>query len=231
MTESVSSETVVLRHLALYRMSIAAAIEAACLDGQSSKNLLARLRNENKIRSVRGAIGKLAYYQLTRTSARVVEAPESRAEEIGPAALPRHLAVLWYCCLSGGNRCRIENDFDGIEGAEELREIPGDDPHCIEFGESSEPAQMQRLFIPGTEQGEEYHITKLKSRIETMRATPVLNDWLEDRTYAFVFLVETEGKREKFLQLIAEEPFAKSLDIRVALAPSPSTLKDFLNDA
>ena len=86
-----------------------------------------------------------------------------------------------------------------------------------------------RVLVPGSHQDERYYLQKIKAVIEAMHANVAQRSWLESRHYSMLFLVETNSRKAKLEALLRKEVYPLRPEFRVELAPSPLTLKEFLD--
>jgi hypothetical protein len=214
----------ILKHIGKYGLSIRAVIERLFFDGATCDHVINRLIKENRIASDAGIPGGICYYRLTLSEARSRAVPEHRARPKKGVALRQALQVLWFCCMSGKKRNRIERkqvgkNFGNGKGSGK--------PHCAEVdGESS---TIYRLYAPGPNSRDDYLLKGLRVDYEVALAVPELRAWIEDRVFGFAVLVETPERGEKLKRLIKKHG-PSNVMILVEVVPGLSTLARALRE-
>ena len=105
----------ILRHIGRYRVSINAVIERQFFDGGTWDHVLQRLAKRGRLQTVRDAIpGNLNYYHLPRGEARRLGFPDPPAAQ--ERVLRRHLAILWFCCMTDRARVRLHPEEHAFLG-------------------------------------------------------------------------------------------------------------------
>ncbi len=220
----------ILRHVALYRLTlleVASRLFCAGNAGRAGRLLggLAKdgfLNRHDKIAN--GALpGGVTIYTLTPEGARAARAGKERGQPLGPAALPTHLAVLWFCCLSDRRRYRLE--------PEELKSMLGDEsihpntPCCIT--EEEDGPRVYRIFP--TKANPTNAMRQLRESISEAWEKPTLRTWMESGDLGSVVLGESKPKCSDLEKLVGKHA-AEELDCRVLIrfAPSPEGVKKAL---
>lgn len=214
----------ILKHIGKYGLSIRAVIEKLFFDGATCDHVINRLIKENRIASEAGIPGGVCYYRLTLSEARSRAVPEHRARPKKGAALRQALQVLWFCCMSGKKRNRIERkqvgkNFGNGKGSGK--------PHCAEAGEES--SIVYRLYAPGPNSRDDYLLKRLRSDYEVALEVPELRDWIQDRAFGFAVLVETPERGEKLKRLIKKHG-PSSVTIVIEVVPGLSNLAGKLRE-
>lgn len=208
----------IIKHIGRFGLSIRAVIEELFFGGASSDNVLNRLIKERRIASHHSIPGGLCYYRLTLGEARARSVPEHRARPKRGAALRLALQVLWFCCMTGKARNRIERRKVG----ETFGNGPGSGkPHCVESGDDR--SLVYRIYAPGPHSRDGYLLRSIQHDMEKGLEHPELRKWIEAKAFAFVVLVETPERKDRLKRLINKTgPYAAR--ILVAVVPGLTTL-------
>lgn len=227
-------ELAVLRHIALYRLTLIPVVERLFTKehGGNAGTLLVNLAKAGFLRHHKkvadGAFpGCIPFFTLMPAGARVVGASEDRAEQLGPTALRTHLATLWFCFLSDGRRYRLEPRELGSIFAEHAPHA--NIPCCL--ADEKEGPKIYRVYetstnIPKT-------IKQLRATIATIWEAPTLRPWLMSGDLGFAVLAETKAKCGHLNKAMKEArnekaSVADECHVIVRFAPSPATLKTAL---
>jgi len=225
----------ILRHVALYRLTLAEVVSQLFFGGNAGRagRLLGGLakngflNRHNKIAN--GALpGPVTNYTLTPEGARAAGAEKERGEPLGPLALPTHLAVLWFCCLSDRRRYRLE--------PEELKSLLGDksvhpNTACCIAEEEDGPC-LYRIFP--TTANPVNAMSQLRDTVsEAWDKKPTLRSWMESGDLGFVVLAESKPKCSDLEKLVRKytgdtERIDHDCRILVRFAPSPKGVKKAL---
>lgn len=98
----------ILEHVGRYRLTTADVLHArffATLD--AAKAVIKRLaasRGRQLLQARPLGVGRRVYYHLTAAGVREIGVPASRAEALGPQALPEAYAILVHCCKHSRDR-------------------------------------------------------------------------------------------------------------------------------
>lgn len=164
-TALTARQLAVLHHLRRYRVSLRPVLDRIFYagEGDGCKRDLEALRAHGCIEVVENAVAdpeqknvRYSYYLLARRGAALLEIPGGRTSRVGPDALTRHLAHLWYCCCDRQRRHRLLDDDltrlfappDEPARAEHstVERIPGF--HCLARG--GEQFLVQQMYAPHT---------------------------------------------------------------------------------
>lgn len=208
----------ILRHIGKYGVSVRAVIEKLYFDGATSDHVIARLIGEKRIAAAAGIPGGLSSYRLTLSEARARGIPEHRARPKRGAALRVAIQVLWFCCMTGKNRNRLER--------KKLREVFGcgigdGKPHCAQS--EGERSIIYRIYAPGPNSRDEYLLKCLSSDYEKALERPELKSWIESKAFGFAVLVETLERKERLRRLISKVG-PQGIRIFVEVVPGLSNL-------
>ena len=228
-------ELAVLRHIALYRLTLIPVIERlfTTQHGGNAGTLLVKLaklgllRHHKKVAD--GAFpGRVPFFSLMPLGARMAGASEDRAEPLGPAALRTHLATLWFCIMSDERRYRLEPRELGSIFADHAPHA--NIPCCL--ADEKEGPKIYRVYetstnIPKT-------IKQLRATLTAIWDAPTLRPWLMSGDLGFAVLGETTAKCGHLNKAIKEAKnekpcVADECHVIVRFAPSPSTLKSALD--
>jgi hypothetical protein len=208
----------ILDHIGSYRLSIRAVIEELFCNGSTCDHVLQRLSEEKRINTFRSLPGRLSYYQLTLTEARRRGVPEDRAKHRTSYSLREALAVLWFCCMMGKKRRRIEPKDLAKHGIPDARTTK---PHASEF--SDDHGLIYRIFSPSPGARDDYLFVSLKKDAAEVLNHPELKLWAEAGAYAFAVLFETEGRLKRFKRRLDFEP-GFPVQVHLELVPGPHRL-------
>jgi len=208
----------ILRFLALYRAAPRAVIEAQHFGGGNGDHVIQRLLEEGRIKSYSGLPGGLCYYQLSITEAKQLHVPVHRGLPHSGAALREALAVLWFCCMAGKRRRRLER--------KEIGKLFGrgrgfGKPHCAEQGEGG--GVIYRVYAPGPNSRNDYRIRTLREECRIVLEHPQLAKWVLAGAFRFAVLVETPGRLESIKKLL-EKNGPWPLKIHLELVPGTNEL-------
>ncbi len=207
----------ILRHIGLYRITLRPVLSRLFFDGGNPGNVIQRLVAEGRIQARAGLPNRLSYYQLTVAEARARGLPEARARPPRGQALPAHLGTLWFCCVEGQGRTRLEHN--------ELRQLFGNrfpnGPHCIEGG--SVP-KIVRVHTITPRASLSTAVRMLGRRIERFRESTVLGAWVRNRQYCIAILADEPGRVERLRRSLHERGLNRRAEIEVWYAPSPAGL-------
>ena len=209
----------ILKHVALYRLSIRAVIEHLFFDGKSSDDVIARLVNEEKCLQVAKLPNRISYYYLSVTAARKRGVKESRAQGGQARSLRRSLAVLWFCCMTPTNRHRIErNTLTKLFGRHNGLGIP----HCWEpIGEKGR--LIHRIYTPGPNTPDDDVVRTLRKDAESTIAHPQLAPLVLAHLYVFAVLVEHPQRLEKIRETL-DRAAPLPVSVKIELTPDVQDL-------
>jgi len=216
----------ILNHVGLYQLALRRVIDDQFFDGGNSGNVLQRLVRNNQLQSRDGLPGRLRYYQLTRTEAKRLGLPESRARALQNKALHTALAVLWFCTMSEANRHRLEQH-------EVDRLFPDSASptaiHCIE--RSADSHRLIRMKVSDPDSNDRTVLRSLRKTVFETMDMPGLRPWVGTGRYCFAILTETATRVERIRQIIdTDQELSESATFIVEQAPGVRTLKQALND-
>lgn len=221
----------ILRHVALYRLTFRRAVYravSAVPDESTAGTALSRLVFDGMLvshdKANKEALpGGTTYYTLSARGAKTAGVPANRSDPF-KEALYDHLAALWFCCLSGDRRYRLE--------PAELEELLGGDAprhnttHCV----AAEPVghRLYRLYRTGTDAASA--VKQVREYVEEECKKPSLRDWIRTREYGFAILSETPEMCRQLRTLIqkgtgGERPLIEDAHVVAAVCPGPATFK------
>lgn len=224
----------ILRHIGLYRLTLLEVASQLFCSGNAGRagrflGSLAKdgyLNRHDKIEN--GALpGGITIYTLTPEGARAAGVGKERGQPLGPSALPTHLAVLWFCCLSDRRRYRLE--------PEELTLLLGDESiHqntacCIT--EEEDGPRVYRIFP--TKANPINAIGQLRKSVSEAWENPTLRSWMESGELGFVVLAESKSKCSDLDKLMRknfrdDERIEHDCHVLIRFAPSPEGVKKAL---
>lgn len=220
----------IIAHLAAYRASLQVAMTRLYFAGKPERatNVLSRLKKNGYIKSHQLASKtRLVYYQLDGRAVREFGISQKRAEPFDDPTLTKHLAIMWWCCVSGEVRYRIEpSEAAKVVGCESLR-----GEHAIQASEPM-PRLYRVLYV-----GNATNKTAMKSLRESIRESlqvPQLTEWIEHGRYTFVLLVDESPKKKYLLDRVKTEQFKDEFSplphVRVYRTATPSTAHEMINE-
>lgn len=221
----------VLRHLGRHRMSFRQLLEREFFGGRAKPcdNALESLKQKGLVQVLPRALGRYSAYQLTSAGAQAAAVPISRARKLGPAALLRHLAILWFCFCCGKTRIRTEKAelaHPSLFGTE----VDGD--YCLqsagkEFsGGKVLPLLYQvQILLPG---GRVDHLVdRLENFLPILEQSPSLSLFLQLKLCGFAVLGFQEDELAEARKRIRKSGLDKRLRVDYELVPSPHTFETF----
>jgi len=187
----------ILEHIGRYHLSTRAVIEHLYFEDKTCDHVIQRLLEERRIQSFPGLPGGLSYYQLTLSEARRRGVPQHRTQPHHASSLREALAVLWFCCMSGKKRKRIER--------RQLTKLFGrgkgfGHPHCAE--ETETESVIYRIYAPGPNSRNDYRIRTLHEECKIALAHPRLAEWVMAEAFRFALIVETPGRHQTMKELV-----------------------------
>jgi hypothetical protein len=189
----------ILRHIGRYRVSMRPIIAHRYFTDGNCDHVIQRLLEEERIKSYSGLPGGLSYYQLTRQEALRLQVPTNRCHPHRARSLREALAVLWFCCMTGKNRRRLDR--------KEIAKVFGRGrglgmPHCAELDKEG---VIYRVYAPGPNSRNDYRIRTLREECRIVMEHPRMAPWALARTFRFAILVETPGRLERMRTLLEKQ--------------------------
>lgn len=183
----------ILKHVALYRISIRAVIEHLYFEGRSCDDVINRLASKERLLTVSKLPNRVSYYRLSLSAARARGVQENRAltKGVQTRSLRRALAMLWFCCMGERQRHRIERNIL----TQMLGRAPGlGIPHCWELLDQ-ETKLVYRVYTPGPNTPPDDVVRMLQIDGEKAIADPKLAPLVIARRYVFAVLVENADRK------------------------------------
>lgn len=208
----------VLKHIGLYRVSLACVMEHVCGADAVRGDALQSLVQEERLQQCEALAGGLRYYQLTASAARTEHIPVHRTRPLTERQLREAVAVLWFCCMSGKNRRRIErHQLGSLFG----RGKAFGRPHCAEHTE--EDVCIYRLYFPHSKSRDDHVLGLLRNDAAEAMAHPLLGPWVVAHTFRFCLLLETTGRFAAMERLLSRSLAKESpLPVRIHFELVPS---------
>jgi len=217
----------ILKHVALYRVSIRAVIEHLFFDGKSCDDVINRLVTKEKALTVEKLANRISYYRLSLTAARTRGVQENRARPQGvqTRSLRRTLAMLWFCCMEEKIRYRMERNV--------LTQFFGDShglgvPHCWEPTDNNSKL-IYRVYTPGPNTPPDDVVRTLRVDAERAIADPKMARFVLPRLYMFAVLVEHPDRKTVLLEQLKRST-ALPVPVRIEVVPSIHDLADAIRD-
>lgn len=183
----------ILHHTGLYRVTLRPVLAKLFFNGGDPDKVLLRLRNEGYLRPAVDFQG-ISLYQLTKKGASAVGLPEDRARRFREQALYKHLGLLLFCFDEGSKRVRLEDgDLESLFG----EKIP-DGTHCVDSLDGK--IVIDNVYVPGPQTSIRAVVRRVRDSIHASDQNPVLRQYVDDRRYRYVVLVEHDSKREALMK-------------------------------
>lgn len=211
----------ILKHVARYGVSLRAVIETLFFEGRSCDHVLNRLtsKKENRLTAVRIGRTKFHYYHLSAAEAASRGVPH-RARARKGDALRVAVQVLWFSCMCGKKRIRLERK----QISKQLGRGKGfGRPHVAEIDEQGGQGVVYRLYCPGARARADYVLKTLCEDYVDAQNHSRLSDWMRGGSFAFAVLVETPQRQAKLQKLIEKQDLS-GIKILVEVVPGPMTL-------
>lgn len=217
----------ILRHMGLYYITLRVTLERLFFGGNKTAcgNVITRLTKQKRmVTRARAFPSGISYYQLAESEARKLGIPEYRAKAPAGQSLPEKLAVLWFCCMNGQARKRIEKAK--IEEIFAGTSFPGQ--HCYELDQDFQEYHIYRVFPPSAD--DEYLIRQAREHVDTVIERGGY-EWLKTGAYGLALLAETPTRREHLIRQLRERGFGEKYNCLVEVVPTSDTLKEFIDAA
>lgn len=216
-----NNDALILRHIGRYRISVPRVLQPLFFGGDRCDDTLQRLTAEGHVHTVRGGITTgIRCYRLTVQGAQRVGLPESRGREVTSKLLRRELAILWFCCVSGPARLRLErSDYLNVAESDQdgLKK-----PHIAEAAGSD--TAIHRLFVPGPETKDERLIESVRTDASDVVEHPELGPWVARGTYRFTVLID-DGERTRRLRDALKRRNLPEVIVRIETVPALEDLR------
>lgn len=215
-------DRVILRHIGLYRLTFRRTLDRLFFPGASCNNAVQRLRKQGVIQERDGLPGRLAYYQLTASGATSAGVPKDRAEPLAPPALHKHIAIHHWCCLGRTQRQRIE--------PADVQEMFGDAaPTGDHVLQRTREFRLFRVHVVTGDTDDNALVRRIMSRVQECRREPTLAQWLRERQYGFVALVEASARRARLDGVVQASGVRELALVHVKLGSGPLTIGESLH--
>ena len=182
-----------------------------------------RLLDANRVCSVKGLPGKLRYYQLTHREAMPRFHSHKRSLRLKGQSLNSHLGILWFCCMTGKKRTRLEH----AQLAKLFPDGTPRGPHCLEL---SKEHTVFRIFVTSEKTNDSNLLARVESYVEAAEKHPKLADWLKVRKYGFVLLVETPERAKTIQEALKRQKLLHRVRFVVESVPTPCTLQRAIHE-
>ncbi|MCC7316617.1 MAG: hypothetical protein IT419_17640 [Planctomycetes bacterium] len=213
----------VLRHIARYRFTFKEVLSCLFYEGADPQKELDDLRSDGLIVARKYCKGNRSAYQLQPKAADAL-GMKRRADALGSAALPTHLAIYGFCLLLGRPRIRLE---DGeLESLFEGRP-PGGRYHCLE--RSSRARRVYHVYVPGDGTKPNDVLAATRNHIAEVIQIPGLLPWLANRVYYHAILVDSNERQEKIKTAIDRATFDDRILLREVAPISVQYVPGFSN--
>ena len=175
--------------------------------------------------------GGASYFTPTAAGCRVVNVTEEWSRPLQGAALDTAIAIRTWCLISGVGRTRLSHS--------EMREIfghaapPENIPHVLSLCDAKGAKEqiphpcILRVYSPGANVSSKQAANKIKELAEKSKLG-ALSEWLVDRDYGILCLVDLELKRSEIQALLRILLPGNPTLILVHLAPKAASFSKFL---
>jgi hypothetical protein len=215
-------DRVILRHIGLYRLTFRRTLDRLYFAGATCNNVVQRLRKQGLIQERDGLPGRLAYYQLTAAGAASAGVPKDRAEALAPAALHKHIAILHWCCMGRTPRHRVEPaDLEEMFGGA----APSGD-HVLQ---RTKEFRLFRVHVVTGDTDDNALVRRIVARVHECRREPALAEWLREKQYGFVALVEAGPRRDRLDGAVQASGVRAMALVHVKIGPGPLTIGESLH--
>jgi len=208
----------ITEHIGRYRVSIRAVISQLFFQGGNCDHVIQRLLEEGRIRSYDGLPGGLSYYQLTLQEARRLSVPQHRTFPHRAAGLREALSVLWFSCMTGKKRLRLERKQIGALFG---RGRGFGKPHVAEQTDAGNV--IYRIYAPGPNSRNDYRLRTLREESLIVLEHQKLAQWALAGAFRFAILVETPGRLERIRKLV-DKSAPWPVKIHLELVPGTNEL-------
>lgn len=219
----------VVRHIARYRFTFQEVLSCLFYEGADPQKELDDLRSAGFIVTRKYFKGNRSAYQLQPKAADAL-GMKRRADALGSAALPTHLAIYAFCLLLGRPRIRLEE--------KELSSLfedrpPGGRYHCLE--RSTRARRVYHVYVPGDGTKPSDVVAATRQHIAEVIQVPGLLPWLANRVYYHAILVDSNERQDKIKTAIDRATFDDRIllrevaPIRVQCVPGFSNLEESLH--
>lgn len=235
-----SLEQTVIRHVELYKVTIAKALAQVLIRRELCQNLNDAEEQSNKVLSSLVKKKLLARHSLENKKDKKQDKQAKTHQYftlgdgagVDPVAIEHDLKVLWSCCVLSHGLHRVT--FEEVKG------ILGEDAvfhrlrHVIGKSESSEQNYLLRAYMPSGKgpKGVTNSIRYLDKKLAEASKTS-LQKLIENGYYGFLILAEDKDglkriKAELGKKRNGKPPFATRVRTVTALVPSTSTLPEWI---
>jgi hypothetical protein len=215
-----------LRHVALYGVSLHAAVSELFFDGKSGGQIVKKLADRGLLSLRERAIpGGVSYARLTAAGCTAAGVPKTRSGPLGSAALDLALGILYFSCLDTRRRYRVERD-ELVPFFGERHTPMANVPH-VASDELGTPC-IFRIYH-GTGVASELP-ARLRQVIEKVEQNTAIRPWALTRHYGLAVLGQLRPKVEILRRAIERAGFSQRLPIIVGLGPTAETLSKCLRE-
>jgi len=176
--------------------------------------VLNRLMRDGYVRARDGLPKRRRYYQLTRRGAEG-RVSLDRTRPLRGQTLRGCLGILWFCCMMGCARHRLEK-----HELERVFDPPPTGPHCIERGSTN---RIFRCRVVSTKTRADALMKALRIQIEAATSGPKMKAWLRSKNYSLAILAEQLRVRE-LERAVGRSGLRGFAHIIVVGVPSPQDL-------
>lgn len=223
----------ILQHVARYGLSLRPVLDRLFFEGveDGCERDLAELRKAGLLDVVENAVGdrvkaktRYSYYFPTRKATALLGVPDNHGKPPGPDAVPRNLAILWYCAMRPNRSYRLRSN-EVIEllssPDKELAAGSGEQLpkgyHCL----SSVDDRFRLLNIYPAKTTVKELMSELRKRVTKAKRNPAITLAMKSRQFGFLVLVETKKLQDQVWEetrKLAREQKAKFI---VTESPGP----------
>ncbi len=224
-----AKQDLILRHIATFQVTLRPVLDRLFFDGKPNgcKNAVATLITKGLIESAsrddRVALhGGFSYYYLTQAGVLRAEWEQSKSRLNIPGkggVLESCLPLLWHCAMGEYRRYRAEPQdvarFLDIEP-------PHNALHCLD----PRLERIYRTYVPQEKRSTSDIITKCHVELGKIHAAAPV--WHRAKSYGFLVFIDVKERAQRLRRAVEDDPYLDADSVFVALAPSPTRLKEFV---
>lgn len=216
-------DALIVRHLALYRLTLPAIIRQVFFGGKEPGHVLKRLCDLGQLLAhLRSLPGGLTYYTLTPLGCGLANVSESRAEPFQGATFELSLGALSYCFQGRARRHLLTTaEAEAHLGAPQAPQVP-----WVVSEELGEPCLLRLVEVGGVTPHK--LVGKLDNLAAKLAQAPELHRRLLGRELGFGVLVPTPDKCPAYERALESSRLSRELVTVVDVGATTQTLSSIL---